>query len=145
MDAPHIEEPDIEVVERIGCPAQSAWDLIGTFGGLARWHPLVTGCTVEGEGIGSVRRVTLGDWFAVERLEQRDPATRMLTYRMMDCTRAMLVGVYGRMQIEPEGPDACLFTWQSWLPDPAPDGLAEFLAAYYPQRIGHLRAALAAS
>lgn len=142
MSATAAPAPDITVVESIDRPIADAWALIGTFGALARWHPLVTSCEVVGDGIGCERRVTLGDWHAVERLEALDPDAHMLEYLMTDCAKTILVGVRGRMRLDAAGPDRCIFTWTAWLPDPAPEGLEEFLRAYYPQRIAHLRAAL---
>ncbi|WP_374411647.1 SRPBCC family protein [Novosphingobium colocasiae] len=145
MSAPASRAPDITVLEPVDWPIADVWALIGTFGALARWHPRVTACELIGDGIGSERRVTLGDWHAVERLEALDPDAHMLEYLMTDCARTILIGVRGRMRLDSTGPDRCTFTWTAWLPNPAPEGLEEFLRAYYPQRIAHLRAALDAS
>ena len=49
------------------------WSFIGDFGGLARWHPKVQACRVEGSGLGALRIVTLDGWSATERLTAFEP------------------------------------------------------------------------
>lgn len=134
----------IRVVEDLDAPAARVWALIGDFGGLKRWHPAVRSCEVRGSGIGALRVVELDGWHAVERLTEFDPATFTLGYEMVDCGKTALMGVRGTMRLEPISADRCRIAWHSEMPAGAPADLEPLLRAYYPARIAHLRAALAA-
>lgn len=52
------------------------WAVVGAFGGLDRWMPGVTSCTVEGD----TRTLTLGTMTIVERRFGSDDAARSLSY-----------------------------------------------------------------
>ena len=41
--------------------APTVWALVREFGKLDEWLPPVVGCETDGEGIGAVRTLTLGD------------------------------------------------------------------------------------
>ncbi len=47
-----------EIVEsvQVGEPAGEVWELIGRFGAVAAWHPMLATVTAEGEDIGALRR-----------------------------------------------------------------------------------------
>ena len=71
------------VSHRFAVPADKLWDLIGDFGNMQKW----TGgkpesCVQEGEGVGSLRRLTLADGrVIVDRLEAT--AERSYTYSIV--------------------------------------------------------------
>lgn len=133
----------IHVSEELDAPVDVVWSYIGDFGGLARWHPGVRSCEVQGSGIGALRVVGLDGWHAVERLTVYDPARHVLGYEMIDCGRAVLIGVRGLMELSALPGNRCRIDWSSRLPDnPSPE-LEPLLQAYYPARIAQLRAALA--
>ena len=62
---------------------------------------------------------------------------------MIDCGKPLLIGVRGTMRVEPLSAARCRIVWRSQMPENAPEALHTLLRAYYPERIGHLRAALA--
>jgi len=64
-------------------PIEKVWPHIADFGGLSAWAAGVTGCTLEGEGVGAVRTVALGDRFARERLEAIEPDRHWLRYHIV--------------------------------------------------------------
>ncbi|KQX19561.1 MULTISPECIES: SRPBCC family protein [unclassified Sphingomonas] len=64
-------------------PIDRVWPVIADFGGLAAWGAGVTGCTLEGEGPGAVRSVSLGDRIAHERLEAIAPDRHWLRYHIV--------------------------------------------------------------
>lgn len=134
----------MRTAEELAASAGRAWSFIGDFGGLQRWHPAVRGCEVRGEGIGALRVVQLDGWHAVERLTAFDPGRFTLGYEMVDCGKPLLIGVRGTMRLEPLSPARCRILWDSAMPAGAPAELEPLLRAYYPGRIAHLRAALAA-
>ncbi len=128
--------------EDLPVSAEGVWSYIGDFGGLARWHPRVRACRVEGSGIGALRIVSLDGWSATERLTAFDPASFTLSYELIACERPLMIGVMGTMRLQPLGDDCCRIVWSSQLPPDASAELEPLLRAYYPERIGHLRAAL---
>jgi len=64
-------------------PIEKVWPIIAAFGGLDRWAAGVTGCTVQGEGPGAIRTVSLGERQARERLETIDPSSHKLRYHIL--------------------------------------------------------------
>jgi carbon monoxide dehydrogenase subunit G len=134
------------VTDIIECPIEQVWAMLSDFGGLMRWHPQLVGCVTHGAGIGSERVVTLVDGrTATERLEELDPDQHVLVYSVTATANPAMVGATGRIQLASAGPDRTRVTWTFGLPESHPAASAENarLAAYYPQRIAHLRAALA--
>lgn len=75
--------PKIRVVRRLGCPADAAWALVGDFGGLHRWHPLVPRLDLSWEG--RIRTLHFADDSrVVESLEARNDAARRYVYALID-------------------------------------------------------------
>ncbi len=51
---------DVRVSESMAAPAAKVWELLGDFGGVAKWGgSMLQSCNVEGEGVGAVRRIGL--------------------------------------------------------------------------------------
>ena len=51
---------EVKISEKVAAPADEVWELLGDFGGLARWcGPVLQSCTVEGSGVGAVRTIGL--------------------------------------------------------------------------------------
>src|SRR5690606_21066865 len=73
---------EVHVNEPIAAPAARVWELVRDFGGVAQWGgPALQSCTVEGAGVGAVRRIGLPGGLAIaERLEALDDAGRTLSY-----------------------------------------------------------------
>jgi hypothetical protein len=74
------------VVQSVVVPAtpDKVWSLIGEFGGIGRWHPLVAQVEMTGAGPGQLRTTeTIDGQRIVERLESNDPAQRMYRYEMV--------------------------------------------------------------
>ncbi len=70
---------------RIEVPANEVWKLIGGFSALPDWHPAVEKCETDGEGVGSLRTLTLaGGGTIVERLERLQDDERQYTYSITD-------------------------------------------------------------
>jgi hypothetical protein len=74
---------EVRVAQRLANPADVVWALIGDFGGLHRWHPLVHGLDLSWEG--RIRTLHYADGSrAVERLEARSDASRRYVYVLVD-------------------------------------------------------------
>ena len=96
----------VKVTEDIGAPLTAVWEIVGNFGGLARWHPLVKGCELSGAGVGAIRRVLFQDWHAEECLDAFDDDEHQLIYRVTASSKAELIGVCG------QNSTACTGEWE---------------------------------
>ncbi len=62
-------------------PADAIWKTISDFGGIGKYVPGITDCTVEGSGVGSVRRFSIPEaGEIVERLQRSDEQERVISY-----------------------------------------------------------------
>lgn len=68
----------------IGADPQRVWEVFADFGGLMRWSPGLTGCELEGEGVGALRTIKMGDLVIRERLEECDADARRMRYAIVD-------------------------------------------------------------
>jgi len=74
----------VKVTDRIGAGADSVWGLLRDFGGIKKFSTTIESCTVEGEGVGAVRTITMpGGLQLQERLESFDDAGRTLQYAII--------------------------------------------------------------
>jgi uncharacterized protein YndB with AHSA1/START domain len=64
-------------------PIEAVWTCVAAFDGIERWAAGVEACRVEGQGVGAIRTVKLGDRVAREQLEAIDAADRRLRYRIL--------------------------------------------------------------
>jgi carbon monoxide dehydrogenase subunit G len=65
--------------------ADSVWQVIGDFAGLASWLPGVSACAVDRPGVGSIRQVSLMDGSMVkEELVALDNQQRSYSYRIVE-------------------------------------------------------------
>ena len=132
------------ITDVIDAPIDRVWAIVSDFGGLMRWHPMVVRCKTEGQGVGATRTVHFADWWAVERLDGLDPERHVVGYAVTGCSRPQNVGVTGRIALSEAGPQRTRIEWAAGLE--ADNVHAETvngaLEAYYPVRIGHLKAAL---
>src|SRR5438445_683550 len=73
---------EVNVSETVSAPAVRVWEVLGDFGGVLKWGgKMLQSCTVEGSGVGAVRRIGLpGGGEIAERCEAYDPAGRSLSY-----------------------------------------------------------------
>ncbi|WP_340317941.1 SRPBCC family protein [Rhizorhabdus argentea] len=128
----------------IPLPIATIWAMISDFSGLKNWHPLVDRCETVGQGEGAVRTVHFADWWATESLDRLDHDHHVLEYRVIDSSRPAVIGVKGSMRLTSLSPDATRIDWVSGLQadHPAANEVNQGLQAYYPVRLGHLRAAL---
>jgi hypothetical protein len=71
----------------INSSADAIWQVISDFGAAGRYLSSVINCTVEGEGVGSLRTLTSADGSTiVERLETWDEAAHQLSYSLLTDT-----------------------------------------------------------
>lgn len=110
----------VKVSERIEAPAGAVWDLVRDFGGVQRYAKEIQACTVEGEGVGAVRTLSMGALQLRERLEAFDDARRRLQYSII-AGPLPLADYLATIQVSEDG-DACRVDWSSTF---EPKGIAE--------------------
>ena len=74
---------EIAVERDFAASADAVWEKLGNFGEMG-WMPGVASCEVEGEGLGSIRKIAMGPATVVERLEAHDDAGRILSYSITE-------------------------------------------------------------
>ena len=101
--------------------APTVWALVREFGKLDEWLPPVVGCETDGEGIGALRTLTLGDGaVVVERLEAHDDAARTLTYSMTDAGPMPLVDYVSTIEVSANPDGTSTMSWTGSFGYPAP-------------------------
>ena len=111
----------IKVTERIPASADAVWGLLRDFGGVTRYSPQIESCTVEGEGVGAVRTLTLpGGASLKERLEAFDDDGRRLEYSITEGPLP-LANYLATIQVTEDG-RGCQIEWSSTF---QPKGIAE--------------------
>ena len=110
-------------------PAEKLWELVSDFGGVAKYMDGIDACVVEGEGIGALRKIPVGDDHVVESLDALDPDDFALTYSIV--SGPMPFKDYSAtMVITRESDDACVLTWTgTFEPNGIPEEKAERIAS----------------
>lgn len=103
-----------KVSERVEASADAVWELLRDFGGVRRYSPVIEECTVEGDGIGAVRTLTMpGGLSLQERLEAFDDAGRRLQYAII-AGPLPFENYLATVEVREDG-DACTIDWSSTL------------------------------
>jgi hypothetical protein len=77
--------PKVTVSNRVAAKPDMIWQAIGSFGGIADWHPMVERAETTGKGEGSVRTLHLvGGGKLVEKLEQSNAGERRYSYTIVE-------------------------------------------------------------
>ena len=115
---------EVKVSEKVAAPADEVWELLGDFGGLAKWcGPTLQSCTVEGSGVGAVRTIGLpGGKSIQERLEGLDPSSRTLRYSIVGKSPIPVREYLATCRVVETGPSECRVDWESRF---EPDGVSE--------------------
>lgn len=75
----------VSFTREIQTPAADVWALISDFNGLPKFIPAITKSTMEGEGVGALRTLTMPDGNSiVERLEKLDNDKMILSYSITE-------------------------------------------------------------
>ena len=75
-----------KVTQTVAAPVEDVWRVMSDFGGIEP-NEMIAGCTMEGEGVGAVRSITLtAGGEIIERLESCDAGTHTFSYAIInDC------------------------------------------------------------
>ncbi|MCX7099007.1 MAG: SRPBCC family protein [Methylococcales bacterium] len=75
----------INVTKTINAIADQAWAAISRIGGLDRWFPIISGCSVLGAGEGATRILTMVDGGKIkDRIESIDHQQQSLRYNRIE-------------------------------------------------------------
>jgi hypothetical protein len=108
---------EVKVEGEFGASIDDVWKLVGDFGGLIE----AMGAPVEldGEGIGQTRSIAMGPGDpTVERLEERDEATKKVVYSIVSGPLPV-VDYVSTMQLSEAGAGRTKLVWSSTF-EPAP-------------------------
>lgn len=137
----------ITIHATIDASPDDVWAMVADFPNLMRWHPLVQRCETKGEGVGAIRTVHFADSWAEERLELLDNDRRILHYAVIEGSNPSANGLTGAISLVAGDEGRTNLTWTSGV-DPSradAEALDAYLQTYYPQRIEHLRQAMASA
>jgi len=134
-----------QVVETIKAPADKVWAILGDFGGV-KPNAMVKSCTVQGEGVGAVRTITLQDGSQViERLEKFDPATKTFAYRIINESPIPVSDYVSTVIIKGSGSETIVDWSSTFEPRGAPEAtVVDAVKGIYTGLIGDTRTALGA-
>jgi hypothetical protein len=115
---------EVKVSETVAAPAAKVWEILGDFGGVTKWGgAMLQSCTVEGSGVGAVRRIGLpGGLSIVERLEAFDAPGRSLSYAIIEKSPIPVKNYLSTLKVVEAGPGASRVDWSSTF---EPDGASE--------------------
>lgn len=106
----------VKVVERIDAPIKKVWKVVENFGDLSYVGDAVKSCSVEGSGLGSVRRIEMagGGGIVLERLDAYDSDSCRFAYTIVNDGECPLPfqGYSSRFSLRPLGPEATELEWQ---------------------------------
>lgn len=134
----------VRVTEAINAPIGQVWGIVAGFGALRTWMPAAESCSLEGDGIGSVRTVRALGGETREKLTHCDPLAFRLAYALQDPTILPATGVVGEMSLRAIDNHTTELTWVTraeQLSVPVKD-FAAVIEPFYRDSIAGLRRAL---
>jgi hypothetical protein len=103
--------PHVQVFADVRRSADSMWRELGSFQGIARWHPMVTAASGRGEEPGATRTLETEDGLRwEERLTERDDAQRFFRY-VATSSDLPITDFRGEFRIRSGGPHRCTAIW----------------------------------
>jgi hypothetical protein len=105
---------EVKVSETVAAPAAKVWELLGDFGGVAKWGgTMLESCSVEGNGVGAVRTIGLAGGASIqERCEGYDAAGRALTYSIIGKSPIPIRNYVSTCRVVDAGANQCRVDWE---------------------------------
>ena len=101
----------VQVIESVAASAQQVWDILSDFGGIKVGGP-IEAFTIEGEGVGAVRTITMGGGQVIERLDVHDTGAKTFTYSIQNDDNPLPVSGYAAtVTVTSKGDSACEVEW----------------------------------
>jgi hypothetical protein len=112
----------VKVVASIDASADRVWELFRDFGGIGRFAAGIEGCSVDGEGVGAVRTLSMrGGLQLQERLEAFDDAGRSLSYAIVGEHPLPLDDYLSTVRVVEESDERCSVEWSSTFEPKGPE------------------------
>jgi len=101
----------VKVTEDIDGTATDVWNTLSNFGGIAVGGP-ITSFETEGEGVGMIRTIGMGDDQVVERLDRHDAGARVFSYSIINDDCPLPVTDYSAtVQVTDKNDGTCNVDW----------------------------------
>ena len=132
----------VQVVESVKADINAVWGILGDFGGLKVGGP-ITAFEITGEGVGAVRKITMGGADVIERLEAFDPEDFSFTYAIINEDCPLPVSNYSAsVKITKDG-EGCTVDWTgNFEPKGSEEKAMEIVRGIYQGAIGGAKKAL---
>jgi len=103
----------VHVRDSFEAPADAVWSYFRDFGGISKWAgAMIKSCTLEGEGVGAVRTLTLAQGNPLrERLVQFDDADRSFSYAIIGPRDLPLDDYVGSVKLRANGAKSTTIDW----------------------------------
>jgi len=101
---------EVRVEGELGASVEETWKVVGDFVGLIEGMGLPV--EVEGEGVGMTRKISMGPAPIIERLEERDEASKKIVYSIVEGPLPVKDYV-ATMQLTDAGDGRSKLTWSS--------------------------------
>ena len=127
-----VEMVNITVEKEVPLSAPKVWALLADFGDIS-WSGM-NNVEVEGEGVGMIRRIIVGEGqAAVERLESRDEEAMTFTYSILSGNPMPIKDIRGTPKVTVVDAHNCRLSWTvTGEADGVPQGEAEdMLRGFY--------------
>lgn len=131
------------VCATLDAPIDAVWVLVGDFANLPAWSPAVTGCTMEGAGVGAHRTIVTAAGEVRERLDAWDGGNHRIAYTPVSGSSLPLRGAHASIQLVAQEQHRTRVEWCiEGEPTSPPDQVEQLLRARYSARLGDLQRAL---
>ena len=99
------------VVKQVNAPAADVWAQLSDFAGIKPGGP-IEAVSYEGEGVGMIRKITMGGGQVVERLDVHDADKLTFTYAIINEDSPLPFSNYSAtVQIDDHGDGSCTVNW----------------------------------
>lgn len=101
----------VTVSEDIRAGADQVWAALSDFGGVQAGGP-ISSVETEGQGVGMLRTLHIGDGKVVERLDRHDADARVFAYSILnDDSPLPVAGYAATVEIADNGDGTCTVNW----------------------------------